>query len=126
MLKYINDKDYKELLGVSSIPDNFNKYVIDASVYINSKTFIRIDIEDLHENVKYATALIIEKIADAEMQKKEVGNLKSQNIEGWSETYSSPEEIDRKLEEDKISIIKKYLSNIIGKDGQPLLYCGVG
>ena len=60
------------------------------------------------------------------MQKKEVGNLKSQNIEGWSETYSSPEEIDKKLEEDKISIIKKYLSNIIGKDGQPLLYCGVG
>ena len=108
MLKYINDKDYKELLGVSSIPDNFNKYVIDASVYINSKTFNRIDIEDLHENVKYATALIIEKIADAEMQKKEVGNLKSQNIEGWSETYSSPEEIEKKLEEDKISIIKKY------------------
>ena len=122
MLKYINDKDYKELLGVGSIPDNFNKYVIDASVYINSKTFNRIDIED----VKYATALIIEKIADAEMQKKEVGNLKSQNIEGWSETYSSPEEIEKKLEEDKISIIKKYLSNIIGKDGQPLLYCGVG
>ena len=98
MLKYINDKDYKELLGVSSIPDNFNKYVIDASVYINSKTFNRIDIEDLHENVKYATALIIEKIADAEMRKKEVGNLKSQNIEGWSETYSSPEEIEKKLE----------------------------
>lgn len=42
MLKYINDKDYKELLGVSSIPDNFNKYVIDASVYINSKHLIEL------------------------------------------------------------------------------------
>ena len=126
MLQFITDTEYKELVGVNSIPNNFKRLVIEASTYINAKTRNRIDINDLHENVKYATALIIEKIADAEMQKKEVGNLKSQNIEGWSETYSSPEEIEKKLEEDKISIIKKYLSNIIGKDGQPLLYCGVG
>ena len=34
-------------------------------------------------------------------------------------------EIDKKLEEDKMSLIKKYLWNVIGSDGQPLLYCGV-
>lgn len=125
MLKYIDDKEYQKLLGVDSIPNNFNEYVIDASVYINSKTFDRIDENDLHENVKFTTALIIQKIEIAENLKKDLNGLKSQNIEGWSETYSTPEEIDTKLEEDKMKILKKYLWNVIGKDGLPLLYCGV-
>lgn len=125
MLKYINDKDYKELLGVNSIPNNFIKLVIEASTYINSKTFNRIDENDLHENVKFATALIVEKIEKTENLKNEINGLKSQNIEGWSENYSTPEEIEKKLEDDKMRIIKTYLWNVIGKDGQPLLYCGV-
>lgn len=125
MLKYINDKDYKELLGVDSIPNNFIKLAIEASTYINSKTFNRIDENDLHENVKFATALIVEKIEKTENLKNEINGLKSQNIEGWSENYSTPEEIEKKLEDDKMRIIKTYLWNVIGKDGQPLLYCGV-
>lgn len=124
MLNYITDTEYKKLIGVDSIPDNFNNLVIEASTYINSKTFNRIDSNDVHENVKYATALIIQKMDEAENQKKEIGNLKSQNIEGWSENYATPEEIDKKLEVDKLKIIKQYLWNVIGKDGQPLLYTG--
>lgn len=124
MLNYITDTEYKKLIGVDSIPDNFNNLVIEASIYINSKTFNRIDSNDVHENVKYATALIIQKMDEAENQKKEIGNLKSQNIEGWSESYATPEEIDKKLEVDKLKIIKQYLWNVIGKDGQPLLYTG--
>ncbi len=125
MLKYITDTEYKELLGVNSIPSNFNNLVIEASTYINSKTHNRIDVNDIHENVKYATALIVNEVSKAESKKEEIGNLKSQNIEGWSETYCTPEEIEKKLEEDKISILKQYLWNVIGSDGQPLLYCGV-
>lgn len=106
MLKYITDAEYKELLGVDSIPSNFNNLVIEASTYINSKTQNRIDVNDIHENVKYATALIITKTSKAEDQKEEIGNLKSQSIEGWSETYSTPEEIEKKLEEDKLNILK--------------------
>lgn len=124
MLNYITDTEYKKLIGVDSIPDNFNNLVIEASTYINSKTFNRIDSNDVHENVKYATALIIQKMDEVENQKKEIGNLKSQNIEGWSESYATPEEIDKKLEVDKLKIIKQYLWNVIGKDGQPLLYTG--
>lgn len=124
MLNYITDTEYKKLIGVDSIPDNFNNLVIEASTYINSKTFNRIDSNDIHENVKYATALIIQKMDEVENQKKEIGNLKSQNIEGWSESYATPEEIDKKLEVDKLKIIKQYLWNVIGKDGQPLLYSG--
>ena len=35
------------------------------------------------------------------------------------------EEIKKDLESEKINILHKYLWNIIGNDGQPLLYCGV-
>ena len=54
----------------------------------------------------------------------EIGNLKSQNIEGWSESYSTPEEIKSDYEEKKYFTLKKYLWNVIGTDGNPLLYCG--
>lgn len=125
MLKYITDTEYKELLGTNSIPSNFNKLVIEASAYINHHTSNRIDVNDIHENVKYVTALIIEKINKAETKIEEIGNLKSQNIEGWSETYSTPEEIRKDLEVEKLDLLHQYLWNVIGSDGQPLLYCGV-
>ena len=125
MLKYITDAEYKKLLGVDSIPNDFNKLVIEASTYINSRTFNRIDINNIPEEVKYVTALIIEKTEEANKKIKNIGNLKSQNIEGWSESYSTPEEIEKDLEEEKIKILRTYLWNVIGSDGQPLLYCGV-
>ena len=49
MLKYITADEYKKLLGKESIPDNFNNLVIEASSYINYKTFGRIDINDIPE-----------------------------------------------------------------------------
>ena len=61
MLKYITEKEYGKLLVAESIPDNFDTLVIEASTYINSKTHNRIDVNDIHANVKYATALIVTK-----------------------------------------------------------------
>ena len=58
-------------------------------------------------------------------QLSEIGNLKSQNIEGWSESYSTPEEIKSDYEDKKQKAINQYLWNVIGIDGNPLLYCGV-
>ena len=125
MLKYITADEYKKLLGKESIPDNFNNLVIEASSYINYKTFGRIDINDIPEQVQYATCLIIDLINEENTKLSEIGNLKSQNIEGWSESYSTPEEIEADYEEKKYSILKKYLWNVIGTDGNPLLHCGV-
>ena len=125
MLKYITEKDYKELLGKNSIPNNFNKLVIEASEYINHKTFERIDKNNPPEKVKYVTCLIIDLEYTADLDKADIGNLKSQNIEGWSENYATPEEIDKQLEKDKVDILQTYLWNVIGIDGNPLLYCGV-
>lgn len=125
MLQYVTDEEYKSLMGTSSVPSNFNKLAIEASNYINSRTYNRIDKNDVSEQVKYVTCLIVDLINEANSKKGSIGNLKSQNIEGWSETYQTAEEIDTKLEKDKYEILKKYLANEIGTDGKPLLYCGV-
>lgn len=125
MLKYITEDEYKELLGKNSIPGNFNNLNIEASNYINYKTFGRIDENNIPEQVKYVTCLIINLQDEENTKLSEIGNLKSQNIEGWSETYSTPEEVKVDYEYKKYFTLKQYLWNVIGTDGNPLLYCGV-
>ena len=125
MLKYITQDEYVSLLGAKSIPYNFDNLVIEASNYINHKTFGRIDENNVPEEVQYVTCLIIDLIDEQNTKLSEIGNLKSQNIEGWSESYSSPEEVKADYEDKKYSTLKKYLWNVIGTDGNPLLYCGV-
>ena len=125
MLKYITEEEYKELLGAKSIPDNFDNLNIQASNYINYKTFRRIDKNNIPEEVKYVTCLIINLQDEEDTKLSEIGNLKSQNIEGWSESYSTPEEIKADYEDKKYSTLKQYLWDVIGTDGNPLLYSGV-
>ena len=126
MLKYIKDKDeYMKILGAKDVPDDFDNLNIQASNYINYKTFGRIDENNLPEQVKYVTCLIINLQNEENTKLSEIGNLKSQNIEGWSESYSTPEEIKSDYEEKKYATLKKYLWNVIGTDGNPLLHCGV-
>lgn len=125
MLKYITDEEYVELLGSESIPDNFENLVIKASNYINYNAHGRIDKNNIPEQVKYVTCLIIDLINEEETKISEIGNLKSQNIEGWSESYATPEEIKADYNNKKQSVLKEYLWNVIGTDGLPLLYSGV-
>ena len=125
MLKYITQDEYVSLLGAKSIPGNFDNLVIEASNYINYKTFGRIDENNVPEQVKYVTCLIINLQDEENTKLSEIGNLKSQNIEGWSESYSTPEEIKTDYEDKKQKILNQYLWNVIGTDGNPLLYCGV-
>lgn len=125
MLKYVTQEEYKKLLGTESIPDNFDNLVIEASSYINRRTFGRMDINNIPEQVKYATCLIIDLIVEQNEKLSKIKNLKSQNIEGWSETYSTPEEIRQDYINKKQDVLKQYLWNIKGKDGNYLLYRGV-
>lgn len=125
MLEYITADEYKKLLGKESVPDNFKQLVIEASNYINYKTFGRIDKDNVPEQVKYVTCLIIDLTNEENTKLSEIGNLKSQNIEGWSESYSTPEEIKTDYEDKKQKVLNQYLWNVIGIDGNPLLYCGV-
>ena len=126
MLTYLEDKEeYIRILGTDNVPDDFDNLNIKASNYINYKTFGRIDENNIPEQVKYVTCLIIDLINEENTKLNEIGNLKSQNIEGWSESYSTPEEIKTGYEDKKYSTLKQYLWNVIGIDGNPLLYCGV-
>lgn len=125
MLKYITDEEYVELLGSESIPDNFENLVIKASNYINYNTHGRIDKNNIPEQVKYVTCLIIDLINEEETKISEIGSLKSQNIEGWSESYATPKEIKADYNNKKQFVLKEYLWDEIGTDGLPLLYSGV-
>ncbi len=126
MLEYITEQEYIELLGAVSIPDNFNNLVVKASNYINYNTHNRIDKNNVSEQVKYVTCLIVNLINEEETKLEEIGNLKSQNIEGWSESYATPEEIKADYSNQKYNVLKTYLAYEIGIDGNLLLYSGVG
>ena len=126
MLTYLKDEEeYKSILGTDNVPNNFKNLNIEASNYINYKTFGRIDENNVPEQVKYVTCLVINLIDEKNTKLSEIGNLKSQNIEGWSESYSTPEEIKADYEDKKQKTLNQYLWNVIGTDGNPLLYCGV-
>lgn len=125
MLKYVTIEEYKKLLGVESIPNNFNNLVIEASNYINHRTFGRIDKNNIPKEVKYVTCLIIDLINEQNTKISQIGTLKSQEIEGWKESYATPNDIKRQYEGKMKSTINTYLWDVIGIDGNPLLYCGV-
>lgn len=126
MLTYLKDEnEYKSILGTDNVPKNFKNLNIEASNYINYKTFGRIDINNIPEQVKYVTCLIITLQDEENTKLSEIGNLKSQNIEGWSESYSTPEEIKKDYDTKKYEVLKEHLWNVIGIDGNPLLYSGV-
>lgn len=125
MLKYIDDMEYQKLLGAEKVPNNLNDLVIEASNYINRQTQGRIDKSNIPEEVKYVTCLIIDLLNEQNTKISEIGNLKSQNIEGWEENYVAPEEIKKEYENKMYETLTNYLWNMVGTDGKPLLYCGV-
>lgn len=126
MLTYLeNEEEYKKQLGTDNVPKDFKNLNIEASSYINHKTFERIDKNNIPEQVKYVTCLIIDLINEENDKLSKIGNLKSQNIEGWSESYMTSDEIKQDYSNKKYTVLQEQLWNVIGIDGNPLLYCGV-
>ena len=125
MLKYITDDEYLKLLDADSIPDNFNNLVIEASSYINRQTHGKIDLNNIPEQVKYTTCLIVNLINERETKLSEINNLKSQNIEGWSESFATPEEVKADYSNKMQSVLSNFLWNVLGVNKKPLLYRGV-
>lgn len=124
MLKYVTEEEYKKLLGTESIPDDFDNLVIEASSYINRHTFGRIDIDNIPEEVKYTTCLIIDEIDNCNTNSKNVGNVKSETVSKWSRTYKDDFEIKEESNKKKLDILKDNLYNVLDKEGTPLLYRG--
>lgn len=125
MLTFVTDNEYIELLDADSIPDNFNQLNIEASSYIEQQTSGRINKSNIPEQVKYTTCLLINILNEENTKLSEINNLQSQNIEGWSETYLSPEEVKKNYNNQKQSVLNTYLWNVLGIDGKTLIYRGV-
>lgn len=122
MVTYIDEDYYITNQEDRGVPDSeLKRLIIEASMYIRRQTMDRISINNIPEEVKRATCLIINKIYEFEKKKDEIGTLKSQNIEGWSETYQDIALLKEELENDKMEILENYLSEIIGNDGNLLL-----
>ena len=126
MLTYLKDEEeYKKILGIDNVPKDFKNLNIQASSYINRNTHGRIDTNNIPEQVQYATCLIIDLINEENDKLSKIGNLKSQNIEGWSESYMTADEIKQEYLNKKYTVLQEQLWDVIGIDGNPLLYAGV-
>lgn len=124
MLKYITKDEYVDLLDAESIPNNLENLIIEASNFIDYHTRKRIDKNNPSEQIKYVTCLLVNLIDEEKAKINEIGNLQAENVEGWSKTYTTPEEVKEDYKSRKIDILKKYLTYEIGIDGLPLLYIG--
>lgn len=126
MLNKFTDYDYYVNKYKGTIDEcDFDKLVIQVSNYINYATSNRIDKDNIPEQVKYCTCSIIDLMQEQNNKIAEIGTLKSQNIEGWSESYATPEEIKTQYESRIREVLRQSLWNVFGIDGQPLLYMGV-
>lgn len=105
MLEYITKNEYQEILGTTNVPSDFDKLNIKASNIINRRT--RGKIVSVDDTIKYVTCLIIELLNNN--NEKRTGNLKSTNIEGWSETYKTDVELDNELNVQIEEILQTYL-----------------
>ena len=127
MLSYITENEYKSLLGVESVPENFDNLAIRASAILNRKTFGNIDINSMDsemvESVKYVTCLIVNELVKNEDYTVSVGNLSSTNIEGWSESYKNYSEINSDIDNSIDQIIYDFLggTNLL-KSKEVVLY----
>lgn len=122
MLKYAEPDDYLKLLGVESIPDNLEIALIKATKYIKTQTLNRI--VEINDNIKIATCLIAEKIIEKDIKLSEIGNLKSQNVEGLSESYQDPQNVEDKYKKEMKEILNMYLFAETDSNDISLLYRG--
>ena len=105
MLEYITENEYQEILGTTNVPSNFKQLNIQASSILNKRTQGKIVVVD--EKIKYVTCLLINLINN--YNEKKTGNLKSTNIEGWSETYKSDDELYIDLNKEIDDLLNLYL-----------------
>ena len=122
MLELITQKEYVELTGAPNVPNNFRQLNYEASAYVNKMTFNRINTPS--DAVKYCVCLIIDLLVQEKLDVAEVGNLKSENVDGWSRSYATQDEVRKTYEDKKYDILKLYLINELDNNNTPLLYRG--
>lgn len=123
--QYLTYNDYKTLGGtLEQTPFNLLEY--NARKKIDERTFGRlIGIEEVPQEVQLCVYNLINILNSSSSYTTESNGIKSENIDGYSITYASPEKsvieaINTEIEDN----INSYLANVV-IDNIPVLYRGV-
>ena len=114
---------YKDTMGETKIPpESFNRWAIQASNLIRSRTFGNIDeSEPIIDAVQYCCCELAEYLYHCNKRDSESENdgIASEKDGSWSVTYESRE----KVKENDMYVTKGIIYNWLANTG--LLYCGV-
>ena len=126
--QYLTYTEYINLGGSEIGEMPFNLLEFEARRKINERTFNRLKSNNIPQEVKLCEYKLINSINNYANTINSInGNVKSENIDGYSVTYSSPSEISEIVKSKKYElddIIRTYLLGVI-YDNEHLLYCGV-
>ena len=128
--QYLTYDEYRDLGGTLA-ETSFNLLEFEARRQIDIRTFNRLkNIEDIPQEVKLCEFNLINSIdayVSAMNETASNGNIKSENTDGYSVSYSSPSEISDIVKSKNAEFedtIKTYLLGII-INGEHIMYCGV-
>ena len=123
---YLTYAEYKALGGtLEETP--FNILELEARKNIDRYTFGRlIDLDDYSDEVKICVYRLIELVNAYAKNYEHDKSVSSENIDGYSISYSGANENVSKAKINDIKgIIKTYLAECYLEDGTPYLYVGV-
>ncbi len=126
--QYLTKQEYLDL-GGSAIDDMpFNLLEFEARRMIDIKTFNRLkDAEEILQEVKLCEYELINKIRSYIDTSNTIGNVSSENIDGYSVSYVTSDRISEVVKSKKSElddIIRTYLLMVTYND-EHLMYCGV-
>ena len=126
--QYLTYAEYQALGGsaIGKMPFNILEY--EARKLIDLKTFNRLKNQDeILQDVKLCEYELINKINSYLKVSETLGNVESENIDGYSVRYVSADRVSEVVKSKKNDLddtIRTYLANVI-VDGEHLLYVGV-
>lgn len=125
MINYLEDYSYYSGTYMGTVPtDKFKQLAIRASSYIKERTFSRINKNNVPEEVKYTTCLIIDKLYEYENKIGRIDIKKSESVGKVSVSYNDVESLKKEMKKEIYDIINTFLFDIVDEKGIPLLYRG--
>ena len=129
--QYLTYAEYQELGGsaIGSMP--FNILEFEARRKIDIRTFNRLkDSETIPQEVKLCEYELINSIKgylDAENSIANNGNVASENTDGYSISYITPDKISAVVQSKNTEIDDTIMTYLLGVvfNGEHLVYCGV-
>ena len=128
--QYLTYAEYTALGGSAIGEKPFNLLEFEARRKIDIRTFNRLKIDNIPQEVKLCEYKLINTIQGYTKSLQSIadnGNIKSENTDGYSITYVSASELSDIVKSQSAElddIIRTYLLNVI-YEGEHLMYCGV-